>query len=59
MPHLAIGGVSPANIVELVEAGVRGVAASAAVCGADDPASVVRRLREAIEAVRPADPTLA
>jgi thiamine-phosphate pyrophosphorylase len=43
-PHLAIGGITPENIGELVEAGVRGVAVSGAVCGAPDPGGVVRRL---------------
>jgi len=51
-PHLAIGGVGPENIDQLVEAGCRGVAVSSAVCGADEPAAVVRSLREAIEAER-------
>jgi thiamine-phosphate pyrophosphorylase len=49
-PHLAIGGVTPDNIGELVEAGCRGVAVSSAVCSADDPAAVVRAMRAAIEA---------
>ncbi|MDY7108172.1 MAG: thiamine phosphate synthase [Planctomycetota bacterium] len=51
-PHLAIGGVGPENIDRLVDAGCRGVAVSSAVCAADDPARVVRTLREAIEADR-------
>lgn len=51
-PHLAIGGVGPANVHRLVEAGCRGVAVSSAVCGADDPAGVVRSLREAMDADR-------
>lgn len=51
-PHLAIGGVGPENIYQLVEAGCRGVAVSSAVCGADDPARIVQALREAIEAGR-------
>ena len=36
-PHLAIGGITPGNIGRLVEAGVRGVAVSRAVCAADHP----------------------
>lgn len=51
-PHLAIGGVGPENVHRLVEAGCRGVAVSSAVCGSDDPAAVVRALRDAIEAGR-------
>ena len=50
LPHLAIGGVTPDNIAKLVEAGVRGVAVSSAVCGARDPGAVVRRLLEALPA---------
>lgn len=49
VPHLAIGGVTPANVAALVESGARGVAVSAAVCAAQRPGEVVRRLREALE----------
>ncbi len=48
IPHLAIGGISPANISELVAAGCRGIAVSSAVCGACDPESVCRELAHAI-----------
>jgi thiamine-phosphate pyrophosphorylase len=51
VPHLAIGGITPDNIGELIEAGVRGVAVSSAVCCAEDPAEAVRLLREALESV--------
>lgn len=44
VPHLAIGGITPDNIAEVVAAGARGVAVSACVCGARNPAAVVRRL---------------
>ncbi len=47
--HLAIGGVTPQNAPELAAAGARGVAVSSCVCGADDPAAVVRALRKAME----------
>ena len=40
LPHLAIGGVSPANVHELIAAGARGIAASGCVCGAEDPGAV-------------------
>jgi thiamine-phosphate pyrophosphorylase len=43
-PHLAIGGVSPVNIAQLVEAGARGVAVSSVVCGDAHPGRVVRKL---------------
>lgn len=49
VPHLAIGGITPANAPELAAAGCRGVAVSGAVCGAADPAAVVRALRSALE----------
>lgn len=48
-PHLAIGGVAPANIRELVDSGVKGVAVSTAICAADDPAAVTQALLEAME----------
>jgi len=44
LPHLAISGISPSRMPELVRAGVRGVAVSSAVCSADSP-------REAVEAL--------
>jgi len=43
-PHLAIGGIGPANIDRVVDAGARAVAVSGCVCGARQPATVVRRL---------------
>lgn len=49
VPHLAIGGITPANARELAAAGCRGVAVSGTVCGAEDPAAVVRALRSALE----------
>jgi len=47
-PHLAIGGIDESNIEQLIEAGVRGVAVCAAVCGADDPRAAVERLTQAL-----------
>jgi len=47
-PHLAIGGVDASNAGTLREAGVRGVAVSGSVCGADDPGAVVREVLEAL-----------
>ncbi len=44
LPHVAISGITPANVGLLLPAGCRGVAVSAAVCGARDPASVARAL---------------
>ena len=48
VPHLAIGGITPANIGELRAAGCQGVAVSSVVCGAQDPARVVRSLRDVL-----------
>lgn len=48
MPHLAIGGISPANIGQLVAAGCQGVAVSTAVCAANDPEAAARVLVDAI-----------
>ncbi|MFW6335956.1 MAG: thiamine phosphate synthase [Phycisphaeraceae bacterium] len=50
LPHLAIGGVTPDNVAELVDAGARGVAVSSAVCGAQHPGEATRRLLEALPA---------
>ena len=46
--HLAIGGVSPTNVRELIAAGARGVAVSGCVCAADDPGAVARELVQAM-----------
>lgn len=37
LPHLAIGGISAPQLPELRSVGVRGIAVTAAVCGADEP----------------------
>lgn len=44
LPHLAIGGVTPANLPALLDAGVRGVAVSSVVCGAKDPGGIAADL---------------
>lgn len=44
MPHLAIGGITPDNIDQVVAAGARGVAVSSCVCGAEEPGLVVKNL---------------
>lgn len=54
IPHLAIGGITPANVGELAAAGCRGVAVSSVVCGAKEPDAVVHALRAALEAAGPA-----
>ncbi|MBT8484698.1 MAG: thiamine phosphate synthase [Phycisphaerales bacterium] len=49
LPHLAIGGITPTNVTELATLGVRGVAVSAAVCRAPDPAAAIGALRATLE----------
>ncbi|HEX2836493.1 MAG TPA: thiamine phosphate synthase [Phycisphaerales bacterium] len=52
VPHLAIGGISAANIGELAAAGCQGVAVSGAVCGARDPQSICEQLVRALPAAQ-------
>lgn len=47
-PHLAIGGIAPENIDQLVDVGARAVAVSACVCSAKHPDRVVKKLRRAL-----------
>lgn len=49
LPHLAIGGITPDNIAEVIAMGGEGVAVSSCVCGSDDPGRVVKMLKEAFE----------
>lgn len=44
IPHLAIGGITPANLPELREFNCRGIAVSSCVCNSRDPESVCREL---------------
>jgi thiamine-phosphate pyrophosphorylase len=48
VPHLAIGGIDPANVGTLADLGCRGVAVSGCVCGAERPDETVRTLRTAL-----------
>ncbi|MFI4854870.1 MAG: thiamine phosphate synthase [Phycisphaerales bacterium JB065] len=43
-PHLAIGGITAANIAELRDAGAKGIAVSGAVCSAKDPGAITEQL---------------
>ena len=45
LPIIAIGGVTDMNIIELLDAGVHGVAVISAVCLSDDPEMAARRFR--------------
>jgi len=49
-PHLAIGGITAANIGALARVGCRGVAVCASVCGAEDPEGACRALLAGLEA---------
>ncbi|MDX2147152.1 MAG: thiamine phosphate synthase [Planctomycetota bacterium] len=49
MPHLAISGIRPDNLPELISAGCQGIAVSSTVCGASDPEGVCRQLRTMLE----------
>jgi len=49
IPHLAIGGITPENLPELIAAGVGGIAVCATVCQSNDPAITVRQLRTTLK----------
>lgn len=42
LPALAIGGITPGNLEELLEAGARRIAVGQAITRAEDPAATVR-----------------
>lgn len=44
LPHLAIGGIGPENMEQLAQAGCRGVAVCASVCGAGDPERICQAI---------------
>lgn len=48
LPHLAIGGITPANVIELARAGCRGVAVSSVVCSSPAPDEAVGALRRVL-----------
>lgn len=52
IPLIAIGGITPENLHEVLGTGVHGVAVLSAVCCAEDPAAAVARFREAFERPR-------
>jgi len=49
LPVIAIGGITPARVGEVLGAGARGVAAIAAILMADSPADATRRFLEALD----------
>lgn len=48
LPHLAISGITKENVGMLVQAGCRGIAVCAPVCGSDDPRRATQELVEAM-----------
>ncbi len=48
VPHLAIGGITPANAKQVIAAGTRGLAVSSTVCAAKDPGEMTRALLRTI-----------
>ncbi len=52
VPLIGIGGITPANVVEVIRAGADGVAVISAVCAAPDPERATRRFLDQIEAAR-------
>lgn len=52
VPLVAIGGITPGNVGEVIRAGADGVAVISALCSAADPAQVTRQFLERIRAVR-------
>ncbi len=49
LPVIAIGGITPERVREVLGAGARGVAAIAAILAADSPADATRRFLEALD----------
>lgn len=52
-PLVAIGGITPENVEEVIRAGADGVAVISGISGAPDPAAETRRFLERIRAARP------
>jgi thiamine-phosphate pyrophosphorylase len=50
LPAFAIGGVTLANLPEVVAAGARRVAVSGAVCRAEDPCAAATAMRQILDA---------
>jgi thiamine-phosphate pyrophosphorylase len=49
LPFVGIGGVTPENAADVVQAGADGVAVISAITGADDPEAATRELRDAVQ----------
>ena len=50
--HVAIGGITPDNVQEVLRAGAERIAVCSAVANASDPAAVCRALRDQIESFK-------
>ncbi len=48
LPHLAISGITAQNVSQLIEAGCRGIAVCAPVCGSSDPRQAAAELADAM-----------
>ena len=55
-PLVAIGGITPDNVAEVIRAGADAVAVISAVCAAPDPAAAAGRFLETIRAAREGAP---
>jgi thiamine-phosphate pyrophosphorylase len=49
LPAFALGGITPANVAQVVAAGARRIAVSHAVCAAEDPRQAAAALRAALD----------
>jgi thiamine-phosphate pyrophosphorylase len=49
---VAIGGISPANAAEVLDAGADGIAVVSAICAAADPEATARELRRVVDEKR-------
>jgi len=49
LPHLAIGGITPGNVRELIGVGCQGIAVCSVVCGSSEPGRVCGELLKAFE----------
>jgi thiamine-phosphate pyrophosphorylase len=55
VPLIAIGGIGPENLPEVLATGVYGVAVLSAFCCAEDPAATAAHLRQMIRSLHPDD----
>jgi thiamine monophosphate synthase len=46
IPALAIAGITPGNVDEVIATGITGIAVTASVVGCDDPLGAAKRFKE-------------